>query len=302
LAWFVRERTDFQYRSIVYLFAAFILACGATHLFSVLTLWVPVYGIEGLVKVLTAVLSLGTAFVLWPLVPRLLLLPSPNQLRDLNLELSARIAAQEASAVLLRESEARIRDINARLQHLATTDELTGLPNRRRLGEVAEREWRRCARDGTPLSVLMVDADHFKRFNDLYGHLAGDNCLRAIAAQIAAVGRRPEDLAARYGGEEFVLLLPDTSHAEARLLAERLCELLRDQRIIHQGNVGHGVVTLSVGAATARPGDTTDAFRHFDALLNAADAAVYRAKREGRNRVCSAMADEVWEGAQDAVT
>ncbi len=301
LLWIVRKRRDFQYPWIIYLFVAFILACGATHLFSILTLWVPAYGIEGLVKVLTAALSFGTAVVLWPLVPRVLLLPSPTQLRDLNLELSARIAAQEASAVLLRQSEARIREINGRLNLLVTTDELTGLTNRRRLGEVAEQEWGRCARDGVPLSILIVDADHFKLFNDHYGHLAGDSCLCVIAAQIAAAGRRPGDLAARYGGEEFVLLLPNTTHASARMLGDRVCALVRDQNIIHQGNDGYGVVTVSIGVATARPGVAPNTFPSFNALFNGADAALYQAKHEGRNRVCSATTDAAREGISEPV-
>jgi signal transduction histidine kinase len=118
LAWFVRQRLDLHshFRWTIYLFVAFILACGTTHLFSILTLWVPAYGVEGLVKAVTAVLSIVTAAALWPLVPRLLALPSPNQMRDLNVELSARIASQDASTVLLRESEVNIRVINAELE------------------------------------------------------------------------------------------------------------------------------------------------------------------------------------------
>ena len=116
MAWFVRERRDFQHWRIAYLFAAFILACGTTHLLSILTLWTPAYGIEGLVKLLTAVLSFTTAVVLWPLVPRLLALPTPDQLVALNTELSRRIAAHEEATASLRESEAGMRALNADLE------------------------------------------------------------------------------------------------------------------------------------------------------------------------------------------
>ncbi|MGA2043403.1 MAG: PAS domain S-box protein [Roseiarcus sp.] len=116
LAWFARERHDFRHRWLIGLFAAFVLACALTHLFSIVTLWVPAYGVEAVVKGITAALSVATAIALWPIVPRLLALPSPGQMRALDAELSARIAAQEATGVLLRDSEARTRANNARLE------------------------------------------------------------------------------------------------------------------------------------------------------------------------------------------
>ena len=116
LAWFVRKRRDVNYSWVLNLFAGFILACGATHFFSLLTLWVPAYGIEGLLKALTAVLSVATAAILWPLIPHLIALPSPSQLQALNRELSERIAAEERASALLKESEARVRAINTELE------------------------------------------------------------------------------------------------------------------------------------------------------------------------------------------
>jgi PAS domain S-box-containing protein len=122
-----------------------------------------------------------------------------------------------------KHTELLLQSALKRLQQAANTDGLTGLANRRHFDQSLRKEWRRCSRRNLPLSVLIIDADHFKLFNDRYGHLAGDECLRAIASQIAAAARRPGDLAARYGGEEFVLLMPETSREGALQLANRLC-------------------------------------------------------------------------------
>ena len=191
-------------------------------------------------------------------------------------------------ATASRAAEIKLRDALARMEHMAATDALTGLANRRRLNDVADQEWKRCARERLPLSVLLLDADRFKLFNDHYGHLAGDDCLRAIAAQVDAAARRPGDLAARYGGEEFVLLMPNTPHDGARFVAERLRGLVQGLGIKHDSNAAHGIVTVSIGAATAWPDDPASQFGSIDALLTAADAALYRAKDKGRNQVCSA--------------
>jgi diguanylate cyclase (GGDEF)-like protein len=196
--------------------------------------------------------------------------------------------------VLLRDAterkaaEAKLLQALDLMEKMAATDGLTGLANRRQLDVEAEREWRRCHRDHLPLSALLLDADRFKLFNDCYGHLAGDDCLRAIGSQLLVVARRPGDIAARYGGEEFVLLMPDTNPAGARMLAELLCRGIRELRIVHEPNVGIGVVTVSIGVATAWPGDPESGFTELAGLFNAADAALYRAKCAGRNQV---MAD-----------
>jgi diguanylate cyclase (GGDEF)-like protein/PAS domain S-box-containing protein len=189
-----------------------------------------------------------------------------------------------------KAAEIKLLDALQQMERMAATDGLTGLANRRHLDVVADREWRRCVRARLPMSVLMVDADRFKRFNDRYGHLAGDDCLRAIATQLAAVAQRPGDLAARYGGEEFVLLLPQTGRAGALTLAERVCGLVRSLAVAHEGNGSLGIVTVSIGAATAVPGDPAGASHSMAALLAAADAALYEAKSGGRNRVAQAAA------------
>jgi diguanylate cyclase (GGDEF)-like protein len=133
--------------------------------------------------------------------------------------------------------------------------------------------------------VLLLDADRFKLFNDRYGHLAGDDCLRAIASQLAAAAHRPGDLAARYGGEEFLLLLPHTDRDGALLVGERARKLVEDLGIAHEGNPATRVVTVSVGAATTWPGDPESRLRNVDHFLSSADVALYEAKRGGRNQV-----------------
>ncbi len=185
--------------------------------------------------------------------------------------------------------EIKLRDALQQMERMAATDGLTGLANRRHFDVIADKEWRRCGREHQPLSVLLLDADHFKLFNDRYGHLAGDACLRAIACQLVAATRRPADLAVRYGGEEYLLLMPQTDRAGALFVAERALRLVRDLAIVHD-SAAPGVVTVSIGVATAWPGDPGSGPKDISALLGAADAALYQAKSGGRNRVM--IADE----------
>lgn len=169
------------------------------------------------------------------------------------------------------------------LESLAHIDALTGIPNRRRLDETLEIEWRRCMRSGLPLSVLMVDIDRFKAYNDHFGHGAGDRCLCAIAALLSAQAARPGDLAARYGGEEFAVVLPETDLAGAARIAERLREQIAAAAIPHAPGAGMDIVTISIGCACATPGEQGGP----EKLLATADACLYQAKESGRNRVCS---------------
>jgi diguanylate cyclase (GGDEF)-like protein/PAS domain S-box-containing protein len=181
--------------------------------------------------------------------------------------------------------EIKLKDALEQMERMAATDGLTGLANRRHFDGVAEQEWRRCAREHQPLSVLMLDADHFKLFNDRYGHLAGDGCLRAIASQLTAAARRPGDLAARYGGEEFLLLMPQTDRAGALSVAERVRKLVLDLAIPHEANPAPSLVTVSIGVATAWPREPENGPNSVNILLAAADTAMYQAKSGGRNRV-----------------
>jgi diguanylate cyclase (GGDEF)-like protein len=195
--------------------------------------------------------------------------------------------AQQREATLVRLVEQRTRELeeaNRRLERLSLVDGLTGLANRRRFDEALDSEWRRGCRARMPLSLMLVDVDEFKLFNDTYGHLEGDACLKRVAGALSACLSRAADLGARFGGEEFVAILPHASADEAARLAERLRERVLALAIPHSSSPVAGVVTVSVGCATAVP---TEAERP-DTLLASADSALYAAKRAGRNRVVSA--------------
>jgi diguanylate cyclase (GGDEF)-like protein len=144
------------------------------------------------------------------------------------------------------------------------------------------RNGKRAKRDGTAISLLMMDVDNFKKFNDLYGHQAGDICLRSVAHAFGAVARRPTDLPSRYGGEEFALLLPNTDECGCRQIGERLLTALRELEIPHARNMPSKHVTASVGATTLRP---SEVLTDQAALIAEADHALYRAKEGGRDRL-----------------
>jgi diguanylate cyclase (GGDEF)-like protein len=171
---------------------------------------------------------------------------------------------------------------------MALTDGLTGLANRRAFDKALKSEWKRTLREGSEVSLLLLDIDHFKLFNDRYGHLVGDDCLRAVAAAVSGAVRA-SDSVARYGGEEIAVILPSTLIAGAVEVAEKVRSAVEALRLCHEGNPeGGGGVTVSVGVATAlaRVGGT---MRMPESLLLAADNAMYKAKREGRNRVATSL-------------
>ncbi|MFO8155986.1 MAG: diguanylate cyclase [Pseudomonadota bacterium] len=169
------------------------------------------------------------------------------------------------------------------LEQYALLDGLTGIPNRRHFDDLFDRETRRCLREGQPLSVVMMDIDHFKGFNDHYGHGAGDLCLQKVAGTLDSVVARPGDLICRYGGEEFVALLPGTDANGAREVAENLRAAVEALAITHEYSSTAPVVTLSLGTATLDPHRDSEADRN--PLLKRADEALYAAKEAGRNRV-----------------
>lgn len=169
---------------------------------------------------------------------------------------------------------------NLGLQELAHTDKLTQLANRRRFDEVLEHEVRRAQRAGAPLALILLDVDFFKRFNDRYGHPAGDACLQAVAGVLAAQLNRNRDLPARYGGEEFAIILPDTELAGAMAVAERLRHEIEGLQLPHLDAPG-GVVTASLGVAALDPEQGQDAA----GLLTRVDRHLYQAKHAGRNRI-----------------
>ncbi|MDN4056293.1 sensor domain-containing diguanylate cyclase [Massilia sp. YIM B02763] len=180
----------------------------------------------------------------------------------------------------LLDTKAALETTNATLASLAYVDGLTGLFNRRYYEQALDRELQRARRLGAPLALLMLDVDHFKKYNDHYGHPAGDTCLAQVGEAIQRGLRRPGDVAARYGGEEFVVLLPSTDMAGATAVAEAIRAGVEEQALAHAQAPG-GIVTISVGVCVLVPSDADDAAE----LVNRADAALYRAKQAGRNRV-----------------
>lgn len=169
------------------------------------------------------------------------------------------------------------------LRTIALVDELTDIANRRKFDAELQIDYLQCARDQLPLSLLMIDVDYFKKFNDRYGHQAGDDCLHKIAQTIKQTLSRPYDLAARYGGEEFVCLLPATDAKGAALIAENIQKNIRDLHIEHMDSSVEKYVTLSIGIATMTP----TAHSNPNQLISAADQQLYNAKENGRARVCS---------------
>lgn len=189
-------------------------------------------------------------------------------------------------ARLVNERTTELQAANARLESLARTDALTGLPNRRHFDEARTMEMRRLKRDPRPLAFLVCDIDHFKNYNDYYGHAMGDHCLVEVAHALQRPVGRVGDIVARIGGEEFGVLLPATSLSAAYKLAERLRQAVADCRIEHLHSSAAKVVTISIGLAIVEPGSHGD----FAALFRQADEALYRAKATGRNRVCGPQA------------
>jgi diguanylate cyclase (GGDEF)-like protein/PAS domain S-box-containing protein len=186
-----------------------------------------------------------------------------------------------ADVTRMKLAELALHTTTNQLKELVRTDSLTDLLNRRAFDEAIETETRRSARAGTALSLLLVDVDHFKAFNDRYGHPAGDECLRLVSQHLKASIRRPTDLAARYGGEEFTAILPDTDAESAQQIAEAFRKALAESRLPHE-SIERGYVTASVGVATYPPENL-----HRDPLelVRTADEALYRAKAAGRDRV-----------------
>ncbi|MBC3954500.1 response regulator [Pseudomonas triticifolii] len=208
-----------------------------------------------------------------------------------NIELVARILYHSRSYLTLlqrdeayralRVSQQQLLDTNLVLQRLMNSDGLTGLSNRRHFDEYLELEWRRATRDQTQLSLLMIDVDYFKAYNDSFGHLEGDEALRQVAKAIRNSCSRPSDLPARYGGEEFAMVLPNTSPGGARLIAEKLRQSVVGMNIPHIAPAEGAHLTVSIGVATVGPQVGLNSRQ----LILDADKGLYAAKNNGRNQV-----------------
>ena len=181
----------------------------------------------------------------------------------------------------LLEMTRRLEAAYRELQLLSALDPLTGIANRRTFEDFLDVEWKRAVRNQAPISLLIIDIDWFKAYNDNYGHPAGDPCLRQVATTLADSLNRPGDLVARYGGEEFAVVLPDTNERGAYFVAERLRRRVESLAIRHPTSVVSNSVTISVGATTRQPAKGDD----VGAMITSADNALYRGKNTGRNRV-----------------
>jgi len=166
------------------------------------------------------------------------------------------------------------------MRELSLTDALTGVSNRRSFSDTLQSEWRRCLRSGSPLSLVLIDIDHFKLYNDSYGHQAGDTCLQQVAAAMRRCALRPQDMLARYGGEEFALLLPQEDIVGAEVVARRLQEEVAALAIPHRNSPTSNQVTVSMGVVSMLPSEASSP----DQLVRVADTLLYEAKESGRSR------------------
>lgn len=268
----VKKRKDLKFNGIFLLFAAFIAFCGVTHALEILNIWYGYYFLQSVVHLLTGLVSALTALVLWKLVPSILAFPSREALSEQNVKL---LQAHEELATANRNLEEKVKQRTESLQQLANTDALTQIKNRRAILDTLEYEVQKFSRLPRPLSVLMIDIDHFKVINDTFGHPEGDNILVKVA-QIISGASRKTDSVGRYGGEEFLVVLPETTIADAKDLAERIRTSMMGCPL-KNGNA----LTCSIGVATLSEGET------ILELIKMADDRVYIAKRQGRNQVIS---------------
>ncbi len=186
------------------------------------------------------------------------------------------------SLLLLKKgAEEKVATLYKELEQLSYQDGLTEIANRRMFDQTLNREWGRCQRYKQPLSLIMIDIDFFKQYNDHYGHLQGDECLKQVAQALSRVSKRSIDLIARYGGEEFVLLFPETNEKQAIKMAEQCCNAVFEQQIQHKPSTISNVVTISVGVRTIIPSKDIQS----SALVKFADELLYQAKKNGRNRI-----------------
>jgi two-component system chemotaxis family response regulator WspR len=204
---------------------------------------------------------------------------------DLNMAIMFEKAGEFERALyhFKRYHKSEIERINKKLEVLISIDALTEIPNRRGFDKVLELEWRRAMRERKPLSLILIDIDFFKKYNDEKGHLAGDVCLKKVAKTLLKCVKRSGDFVARYGGEEFTVILPNTNVKGAKILAERMRKRIESLSLVGKCNGMSKLVTISLGTATVVPSAAIKA----DMLFNAADRALYIAKHEGRNRVRS---------------
>jgi len=201
-----------------------------------------------------------------------------REAKQVALQMNARLQQEITER---QRAEIALQKANQELAHLASLDGLTQVANRRRLDDYLSQEWKRLMREQAPLSFILCDVDYFKRYNDTYGHQAGDVCLQQVAQALCGAVKRAADLVARYGGEEFAVILPQTHLEGAMTVAKLLQKEIKALELVHAQSSVNEYVTLSIGVATMIPSRELSA----EVLVNQADSALYQAKQEGRNRI-----------------
>ena len=211
----------------------------------------------------------------------------PIQIEEVVARIEAHLTIQKQQRILQAEiakhkqTELALQEANYQLKLLANLDGLTQIANRRRFDDYLTLEWQRHQREKNPLSLILIDIDYFKRYNDSYGHQCGDDCLIRVAQMIAKVIKRPTDLVARYGGEEFAVILPNTDSEGALIIADSIRQAIANLAIPHQNSDVSSSVTLSMGIASQIP----IVEQSLENLISQADKALYIAKNQGRNQV-----------------
>ncbi|MEQ9638604.1 MAG: GGDEF domain-containing protein [Alphaproteobacteria bacterium] len=267
LIYLASRRGDLIYAWVYYLFSAFIVGCGITHLFGIWTMWVPDYAAQGIAKALTAVISTVTAIVLWPLLPRLLAMPSRAGLERVNRELVREVRER-------REAQEALRQANDELRR-ALHDDLTGVAGRSMLQDTWNKAIARALRESRAVGLLMIDLDGFKAINDRLGHGVGDDVLRETAARLIGCVRA-SDTVARVGGDEFVVLLEMLREPDDTLQSvEKIRKALSRPFEFADGHVSVGA---SIGVALSTVGQANDLWQ----VLAQADADMYTKKQPDR--------------------
>ncbi|MDR6981941.1 diguanylate cyclase (GGDEF)-like protein [Rheinheimera pacifica] len=268
----VRARDDLRFNWMFLLFAGFIFFCGATHILGIINVWHGYYYLHGIIKSMTGIISILTAILLWYLLPQAISLPGR---RAMEAKIVALMRAEHELAASNQRLEAEVKKRTAQLEKMATTDELTELLNRHEIMRLLELEVARADRQGTALSIMMLDLDHFKAINDSYGHQAGDRALKNAAENFKQPLRKT-DFIGRIGGEEFLVILPDTDISSAYKLANRIRQALEQQTT---DNSAIPSCTASIGVTQYIASDD------LHSLIQRADETLYQAKSNGRNRV-----------------
>ncbi|HAX78688.1 MAG TPA: diguanylate cyclase [Cyanobacteria bacterium UBA11372] len=225
--------------------------------------------------------ALGVPIIVGDRVSAVLVFLHKNQIApdERLIELVNAVATQLGALIQRKKAETALKKANQELERLAALDGLTSVANRRQFDKILQQEWYRLKREQLPLSLIMCDVDYFKRYNDRYGHLEGDNCLKQVASAIASASRRPADLVARYGGEEFAVILPNTSAEGALKVAELIRKQVQQLKIPHVLSGASQYVSLSLGVSTIVPNADSSPLE----LIEIADLALYAAKQQGRN-------------------